>query len=337
MISPTLQPRSMKSLWINSVDSLVLCYQGILCILILMGNMPQDQKMTLIGYHAAFSLLLILGLWMVRDNTHPVVRFFRETYLLVFILYFYKEIGVLVHLYNDWTMDEWLVGVDNALGRIGTSVWNLQQFYPPSPWLNEFFSIGYGFFFVLIPLSALVLYFRAPREKFRGFLFTLGFTYFLCYITFIFLPAESPRFYMPGLRESLQGYWFAHWLQTAVEKNAFPGGSFPSSHIAASVITFMCYPYLKKWRIPVLFLTIAMFAGTIYGRYHYFVDVVAGLAVGLVCYHLGPWLEKKWPFIFSEEGMVRERTRQTLNRGGKTDPKARGFTDAEGKGIQDLG
>jgi len=179
--------------------------------------------------------------------------------------------------------------------------------------LNEFFSVGYAFYFVLLFVSALSLYFRAPLSKFRTFLFSLCFTYYLHYLLFVFLPASSPRFYMPGLRESLKGYWVSDWLQSAVENNAFPGGSFPSSHIAAAVICFRAFPFLGKWRFPALFLMAVMLVGTIYGRYHYFVDVVAGLGVGLCCYFLAPLIEKHWPFVFDEEGIIRERPRQAVN------------------------
>jgi membrane-associated phospholipid phosphatase len=51
---------------------------------------------------------------------------------------------------------------------------------------------------------------------------------------------------------------------------------------------------------------LALFAGTIYGRYHYFVDVVAGTLVGVSLYFLGPWLEKKWPLMRGQEEGVRE-------------------------------
>jgi membrane-associated phospholipid phosphatase len=99
-----------------------------------------------------------------------------------------------------------------------------------------------------------------------------------------------------------------------VEGNAYPGGSFPSSHIAAAVVALACLPYLGRWAWPVLFLTLLMALGTLYGRYHYFVDVLAGLAVGLACLYLGPWLERKWPLVFDEEGIVRER-REAVDRG----------------------
>lgn len=290
--------------WVRPVDSLVLLYQLALSAVLGMGNLPADLKVRLWGYHALVFLALLVGLWNTRHFSNPLVRFFREFYPLITMLFFYKEIGLLVHSYFDWTLDDWLLGVDNELGKIGFRIWNFQQFYPPSRILNEFFSIGYGFYFILMPLSALVLYFRAPLSKFRVFMFSLCFTYYLHYFIFIFLPAESPRFFMPGLRESLQGYFVSDWLQQAVEKNAFPGGSFPSSHIAAAVICFMAYPYLGKWRFPVFFLTMAMFAGTIYGRYHYFIDVVAGFAVGFCCYFLAPWLERNWPLAVDEEGIV---------------------------------
>ena len=305
----------IKEPWLKPVDTLVLLYQLVMIVIVLTGNLPLDDKWRLVGFHGFIFLALLVVLWNVRDFRNPMIRFVLDFYPLMAMLFFYREIGLLVHQYFDWTLDEWLLGVDNEMGKIGFRIWNFQQFYPPGRLLNEFFSIGYSFYFFLMPLSALVLYFKAPLSRFRTFMFTLSFTYYLNYILFIFLPAESPRFYMPGLRDSLQGYWVSGWLQSAVENNAFAGGSFPSSHIAAAVVCFMAYGYFGKWRFPVLFLTLAMVAGTIYGRYHYFVDVVAGLGVGLGCYFLAPWLERKWPLVFDEEGIVRERPREALNRG----------------------
>jgi membrane-associated phospholipid phosphatase len=299
--------------WIKPVDSLVLLYQVVMTGLVLAGNLSFDEKLSLVEFHAFVFAAVAVFLWNLRKFSNPVVNFTREFYPLFLTFFFYREAGQLVHQYFDWTLDDWLLSVDNEMGKIGMRIWNLQRYYSPIRFLNEFFSIGYAFYFLLMPLSALVLYFRAPLSKFRAFMFSLSFTYYLHYILFIFLPAESPRFFMPGLRESLQGYWVSDWLQAAVEKNAFPGGSFPSSHIAATVICMMAYPYFGKWRFGVLFLTFALFAGTIYGRYHYFVDVVAGLGVGLLCYFVAPWLERKWPFIFDEEGFARERTREALN------------------------
>ena len=269
-------PRQEET-WINSVDSLILVYQIVLSILIAGGNLSTELKSRLISYHVLFSLFLIGALWALRNTQEPVTQFLRHVYPLVLIIYFYREMGNLIHLYFDWTLDERLVKWDYQLGRIGPSIWNFQQFYSPYRLMNEIFSMGYSFYFILLPLSSIVIYLKAPRSVFRAFMFTLCFTYFLHYFLFILLPAESPRFYMPGLRESLKGYWISDWLQMTMENNAFPGGSFPSSHIAASIICCMAFPYLKKWRFFVFLMILSLFFGTIYGRYHYFVDVLAGL------------------------------------------------------------
>jgi membrane-associated phospholipid phosphatase len=302
----TLSAPVEKRIWLNSVDALVLFYQVVLSVVIATGNVPLETKTSLIQGHLFIFMAILLLLWLSRNMENPVVDFIRAFYPLAAMLFFYKEIGLLVHQYFDWTLDEGLIAVDDELGMIGRRVWNFQQFYPPVRLLNEFFSVGYSFYFILMPLSALVIYFKAPLEKFRAFMFSLSLTYYLCYLLFIFLPAESPRFYMPGLRNALQGYWVADWLQAAVEKNAFPGGSFPSSHIAASIICIMAYPYLGRFKNLVLFLTIALFAGTIYGRYHYFVDVAAGAVVGTAIYFGGPWLEKRWPATLVEKEMANE-------------------------------
>ena len=303
--------------WIKPLDSLVLLYQGAISLVLLTADISADDRLRYLGGHAFFSAALLVFLWNTRNISSAPVQFVREFYPLIVMLFFYREVGLLIHAYFDWTLDEWLLSVDSEVGKIGTRIWNFQQFYPPARLLNEFFSVGYAFYFFLLPISAFALYFRAPLSKFRRFMFSVSFTYYLHYLLFIFLPAESPRFYMPGLRESLRGYWVSEWLQSAVEKNAFPGGSFPSSHIAAAVICFMAFSYFGKWRYAVLFMTLAMFAGTIYGRYHYFIDVVAGLGVGLVCYYLAPWIERKWPFVVTEAGFsLNSGKGRSLNRKG---------------------
>ncbi|HVM33388.1 MAG TPA: phosphatase PAP2 family protein [bacterium] len=301
------------SFQITPLDSLVLCYQVVLSGVILFSKLGEDDKFRLVAEHLCFLAGLLALLWALEPLAHPIFRFFREMYPLILMLFFYKEIGLLIHGYFDWSLDDWLLSKDYQLGHVALSVWHLQQFHPPSRLLNEIFSLGYGFYLVLIPLAALTLYWRAPLNVFRTFLFSLCFTYYLCYLLFIFLPAESPRFYIPGLRESLEGYWISEWVHWAVEGNAFPGGSFPSSHIAAAVICMRSFPYLGRWRYLAVFFTLLLFLGTIYGRYHYSVDVMAGLVVGLVCYVLAPWLQKHWPLVLNWEQEPYGRIQKTAH------------------------
>jgi membrane-associated phospholipid phosphatase len=59
----------------------------------------------------------------------------------------------------------------------------------------------------------------------------------------------------------------------------------------------------RKW--PGWFLLVLaslIFVATVYGRYHYVVDGIAGIAVGLAALGITEWLERRW------RGALRPRT-----------------------------
>ncbi|HXL72744.1 MAG TPA: hypothetical protein VN963_03880, partial [bacterium] len=95
-----------KGLWLNSVDALVLFYQAVISAVIATGNLPMDFKIDLIEDHAIIFFVLLFLLWAVKRIKNPVVQFVKDFYPLIAMLFFYKEIGLLVHQYFDWTLDE---------------------------------------------------------------------------------------------------------------------------------------------------------------------------------------------------------------------------------------
>src|SRR5271170_2369782 len=116
--------------WLNSVDSLVLFYQIAISIVVMTGNLSTDLKTRLIEDHAIIFVVLLFLLWAVKWVENPAIQFIKDFYPLVAMLFFYKEIGLLIHQYFDWTLDESLIGIDDEMGRIGRRIWNFQQFYP---------------------------------------------------------------------------------------------------------------------------------------------------------------------------------------------------------------
>ena len=280
------------SSWLRPVDLLILAYQVLLGAVVMLGNVPVNRAAWLL-VHVIGSCLILWFCHAMKGKTEGFWYFVREWYPLIVMTFLYKEVGPLVHALTPHTLDAVLARTDETvfLGG-GPALWRWQEAHHPARWLNEFFHIGYGFYFFLMPIGGFALWFRSSREHFRTYMFALSLTYYVHYLLFILLPAHSPRFYIPGLREPLQGYFVSDALHKIVEGNAYPGGSFPSSHVAAATVVFlMTYKAVGKWKFPLLGVTITLFAGTVWGRYHYVSDLAAGLLTGLLLLKTSPIVE----------------------------------------------
>jgi membrane-associated phospholipid phosphatase len=67
-----------------------------------------------------------------------------------------------------------------------------------------------------------------------------------------------------------------------------PGAALPSSHVAIALTTlWFSYRYLPRIRHVHLVLAIFLCIATVYCRYHYVVDVLAGLAAAALLVPLG--------------------------------------------------
>jgi membrane-associated phospholipid phosphatase len=69
------------------------------------------------------------------------------------------------------------------------------------------------------------------------------------------------------------------------------GAAFPSAHVAGSMVAILASWRYRRW---LFWLCLPFFASmcvaTVYGRYHYVADVLAGLAVGAMGFVVGTGL-----------------------------------------------
>jgi membrane-associated phospholipid phosphatase len=74
-----------------------------------------------------------------------------------------------------------------------------------------------------------------------------------------------------------------------------PGAAFPSSHVAVALCTvFFSFRYLRPIRYLHLAVAVLLCLATVYCRYHYVVDVLAGLLTAAMVIPLGNWLYFKF-------------------------------------------
>ena len=74
-----------------------------------------------------------------------------------------------------------------------------------------------------------------------------------------------------------------------------PGAALPSSHVAASICTvWFSFRYRLRIRHVHLVTVVLLCLSTIYCRYHYVIDVFAGLLTVAVLVPLGNWLFNRY-------------------------------------------
>jgi membrane-associated phospholipid phosphatase len=68
---------------------------------------------------------------------------------------------------------------------------------------------------------------------------------------------------------------------TLLDRGSSRGTAFPSSHVAASVVSSLCaLRHQRRVGIAVTLVTVALTFATVYGGFHYAVDALVGVILG---------------------------------------------------------
>ena len=74
-----------------------------------------------------------------------------------------------------------------------------------------------------------------------------------------------------------------------------PGAAFPSSHVAIAICTlYFSWRYLPRIRVPHGIVVVLLCLSTVYCRYHYAIDVLAGALTAMTLIPVGNWLYFKF-------------------------------------------
>jgi hypothetical protein len=190
--------------------------------------------------------------------------------------------------------------VDAELSRIDTWFWGadpsiwLQRFQTPG-WV-EFFSFIYGSFIPYIYLSlALGCLGRPPLER-DQFVTGWVFLYVISYLGYIFVPARGPASYHEfDYHVALQGGIFHQLVVAGMQSSGGLQGVFPSLHVGGSV--YLCLFDLRTHRLrglTYLPMVLLIYLATIFLRYHYIIDLVAGTVLAVGCIPLGERVFLRW-------------------------------------------
>jgi membrane-associated phospholipid phosphatase len=234
----------------------------------------------LIALHLAIAAsIAALAVAAARRPENSALQFARSWYPLPLYIFFFEELQPLVHVFFPEWFDRYLIAFDFNFAQVHPSVW-LAQF--ASPALNDAMQFCYMTYFLFLVLLPAILYIQKDRAAFWTTMTATALAHYSVYVIALLFPIESPYFSLASLNtKPLVGGPFTATIELVEHFGRVHGAAFPSAHVAGSMVAICA---LHRYR-PRLFCAcfpffIGMCVSTVYGRYHYVADVLAGIAVG---------------------------------------------------------
>jgi membrane-associated phospholipid phosphatase len=219
-------------------------------------------------------------------------HFWRHWYPHLFFLFCFEELAHLITLVTPGWQDSKLIAADYWLTGVHPSVW-LEQF--ATPFRNDAMQFVYFTYFAYLLIVAGALYFH---KDWRGYWSVMTFSmagYMICYFTSMFFPIQSPWFAMAGWwKEPLRGGPFTALMALIEHYGRVRGAAFPSSHVTGATAALWGAWKFRRWLFWLLLpFYVGMCASTVWGRYHYVIDVFGGITAGTIGYRIGSWVMKR--------------------------------------------
>ncbi len=260
---------------LTATDRITILYNFILVIFIFIFRV----KIAAYAYHLAFNLLIVLLVLSLSFGRRSRLSVGAVSLWYPLVLYglLYYQTGlinrVVVPRFLDgffMNLDVWIFGEFPAFflrGKHGNA------------FLDEFFHFFYFSYYLIIPLTGILL-FRKDVKLFESFVFQLSSLFYLCFAIFILLPVEGPialrnEYYHPGGP-------FQTMVDFSYAKGENPGAAFRSSHVAATFLgAWWGSTHFKRMKISYWLTCLFLSISTVYCMFHYAVDVMGGLLLGL--------------------------------------------------------
>jgi membrane-associated phospholipid phosphatase len=222
--------------------------------------------------------------YRLGGKPHRVWDVVRDWLPFALVLLCYREMGWFAPAEHTYELEQsWIVWDRLLLNDWGTRA----AIESLGPLIPAYLEICYTLVYVFAPFAMAMIYvygYRGEGADRLLFIYLLG--ALLSYSLFPYFPSEPPRAVFPG--EDVPGIHtvfrqFNWWILSG---GGIHTSVFPSAHVSASfsamfgMFLIMRRGHWAPWALTAV--AIGIFWATIYGRYHYAVDAVAGFGVSLV-------------------------------------------------------
>ncbi len=235
-------------------------------------------------------VLALVRLQLLRWGAIGTALLYRLT-IMGTLLGSYFQMREILPAVSPWSVDDRLYAFDLRVFGFEPSVW-LDAFVTPRT--TEWFAFFYFLYFLI--LASHVVPMMVQRDEVLLSRFSVGIllTFMVAHLLYMMVPGWGPYWYLKGVfQHDLQGGLFWRLVRETVDAGGAQKDIFPSLHTAAP--TFLAIYSVRHRRFglfrytwPVVaFLATQIVIATMFLRWHYLVDVVAGLMLATAASFIG--------------------------------------------------
>jgi membrane-associated phospholipid phosphatase len=280
---------------IRPTESIHFAALAVLTVLaLLLHGRLEDPSAMLLGYAGlAAALIVMTALARRADALPPPLTFLVDFYPAAFLPMLFNTLEPLIQALRGGPRDDLLIAADRAIFGVDVTVWMQRLVHPR---LNDLFYVFYSTYYFIALTLGVVLWIR-DRAVARRFIFTLMVVYYVSYAGYFLIPALGPRFAQASeYTVSLVTTPVARFINDTInnlEKTKFD--VFPSGHTMISVaVLLVAWKRARDVFWYLLPVATGLIIATVYCRYHYVVDVLAGTALAVATVPIGDRIYDAW-------------------------------------------
>ncbi len=234
---------------------------------------------------------LFLAAWCsTRPNAPAWVAAFHAFLPVLIVPILFDSMGDIIPWIWPLYHDDLLIRVDRLLFCGSDPTVLLERFIHPV--LTTVLQLAYISYYPMAITLGLVLYLKHKRSAFDEAIFGIILCFYLSYLGYLLFPAIGPRFTLAHLQtRDLQAGPLVSAIQSTLnDLENTKTDAFPSGHTAIALLTLYYAWKTRERTLTVLLLpaVTGLVISTVYLRYHYVIDVLAGIALTLLTVAAAP-------------------------------------------------
>jgi membrane-associated phospholipid phosphatase len=260
------------------------------------------------------SSIISLSAAAIKLEHNRLFLILRRLSVFPLILFVYDQAQIYIRVINPHDYDNILISWDRAIFGVNPTQWI--SMFASRP-LTEFLQLSYMLYFIMPVVHAVELHLKKKDIEYDNLARKIAFSFYISYLLYFIMPAIGPRFTLhnfTALNTDLPGLWLTNTFREIINvgANIVHGAinpaalvnrdCMPSGHTWLTLINIiMSFRNKSRFRYAFLFFGTALIISTVYLRYHYVVDVMAGA----VCACLALIIEPRLVSLLRRKGFNR--------------------------------